>query len=79
MVYILNSIGWADQECTGYVVFFHLLTVEYTGNMKIIRRKIMQRAEKSYSIDIVVISCHINTPNVGSFYRNGHFWYGKMS
>ncbi len=31
-----------------YVVFFHLLTVEYKGYMKIIRNKIMQQAEKSY-------------------------------
>ncbi len=50
----------ADHRCTVYVVFFHLLTAEYKGNMTIIRRKIMQWAEKSYSIDTVVISCHIN-------------------
>ncbi len=39
-------------------VFFHLLAAE--GNMKIISRNMIQRAEKSYSIDIVVISRHIN-------------------
>ncbi len=39
----------------------HMLsfTAEYTANMKT-----MQLAEKSYSIDVVVISHDINIPNI---------------
>ncbi len=39
---------------------YSVLSFAEEGNMKIIRRKMIQRAEKSYSIDIVVISRHIN-------------------
>ncbi len=44
----------------------HMLsfTAEYTANMKIIRSKTMQLVEKSYSIDVVVISHDINIPNI---------------
>ncbi len=39
---------------------YSVLSFAEEGNMKIIRRKMIQRAEKSYTIDIVVISRHIN-------------------
>ncbi len=56
MIYIV------DHKFTVYVVFINLLTAEYKRNMKI-----MQRAEKSYSIDIVVLSRYINIPNITLF------------
>ncbi len=59
MVYIVKLFGRADRKCTVYGVSFHLLTAEYKGNMKIIRGEIMHRAEKSYSIDIVVTVYHV--------------------
>ncbi len=59
MVYI--KLNWESRPKMHsiFVFFFHLLTVEQKGNMKIIRRKIMQQAERAIYID-VVISRHIN-------------------
>ncbi len=44
-----------------------LLTAENKANMKIISSEIMQPAEKSYSTDMVIISRHINIPNITLF------------